>query len=252
MRLHDLTPARGSHRDRKRLGRGNATGQGTTAGKGTKGEKARSGGLKAGFRGMSSRNARLPKRRGFNNKFKEFYRAINVEQLGRFSSGTSISLDQLVEAGLVNKSEQRVKILGDGELGVALQIVGLKVSASARQKIEAAGGEVTDEARPFTPSATSKPAPVKASPPPTEPAAAPAAAAPVPEPAPEQEAKPAPRRRARASTPAPEAAAATEATSQVAPETDVATAGSSPDEIVGVEAKPKRTRAPRAKKVSAE
>ena len=71
MRLHDLKPAPGSHRDRKRLGRGNASGQGTTAGKGTKGEKARAGGFKAGFRGMSSRNFRLAKRRGFTNRLQD-------------------------------------------------------------------------------------------------------------------------------------------------------------------------------------
>jgi large subunit ribosomal protein L15 len=147
MRLHDLKPAVGSHRDRKRLGRGNASGQGTTAGKGTKGEKARSGGIKAGFRGMSSRNQRLAKRRGFTNIFKIDYEIVNVGKLKGLASGATIDPAFLKQAGLIDKGGPHVKLLGDGELepGQAFTIVGMKVSKSARAKIEAAGGVIAGE-----------------------------------------------------------------------------------------------------------
>src|SRR5438270_11443351 len=134
MRLHDLKPAAGSHRDRKRLGRGNASGQGKTAGKGTKGEKARSGGLKAGFRGMSSRNQRMAKRRGFNNRFKVEYHAINVEDLAGFESGATVTIETLRTAGLIKGKDTLPKILGDGDLAVALNVVDVKMSGSARKK----------------------------------------------------------------------------------------------------------------------
>lgn len=145
MRLHDLKPSPGSTKDRKRLGRGTGTGQGTTAGKGTKGEKARSGGLKAGFRGMSSRNARMPKRRGFNNRFKVYYQVVNVAQLARFEPGTTVDAGTLFEGGLISDVQKPVKILGNGELDRAINLVNLKLSGAARQKIEAAGGSVTEE-----------------------------------------------------------------------------------------------------------
>jgi large subunit ribosomal protein L15 len=142
MRLHDLKPAAGSHRDKKRLGRGNATGQGTTAGKGTKGEKARSGGLKAGFRGMSSRNFRLAKRRGFTNRFGVTYQPVNVSDLAAFEAGAKIDVAVLKAAGLVRGRDPHVKILGDGEIAIALVIDGIKTSAQARRKIEGAGGSI--------------------------------------------------------------------------------------------------------------
>lgn len=144
MRLQDLKPAPGSHRDRKRLGRGNASGQGTTAGKGTKGEKARAGGLKAGFRGMSSRNFRLAKRRGFTNRFKTHYEIVNLEKLSIFENGATIDAAALKDKGLIHGQDQLVKILGDGELAHGLSFVGVRVSTSARQKIEAAGGTITE------------------------------------------------------------------------------------------------------------
>ncbi|MGI8968380.1 MAG: 50S ribosomal protein L15 [Chloroflexota bacterium] len=143
MRLHDLKPAPGSFKTTKRLGRGSSSGQGTTAGKGTKGQKARAGGTKAGFRGMSSRNARLAHRRGFNNKFKVTYQPLNLARLARFESGAQVDVTSLVSAGLVHKNKGPVKILGDGDLTVALHLVGLKVSGSARTKIEGAGGTIT-------------------------------------------------------------------------------------------------------------
>lgn len=142
MRLHELKPAEGSHRDRKRLGRGNASGQGTTAGKGTKGEKARSGGLKAGFRGMSSRNQRMAKRRGFTNIFKTEYQIVNLDRLAPFANGT-VDAAALKAAGLVNHADRPIKILGGGEITVPVNVVDLTLSGSARQKIEAAGGTVS-------------------------------------------------------------------------------------------------------------
>ncbi len=146
MRLHDLQPSEGSHRDRKRLGRGNASGQGTTGGKGTKGQKARAGGQKAGFRGMSSRNFRLAKRRGFSNaRHTVRYDVVNLEKLVRFESGATIDLDQLTRVGLIDGRNSNVKILGDGEIAVPLNLVNVKVSAAARDKIEAAGGSVRQD-----------------------------------------------------------------------------------------------------------
>lgn len=145
MRLHDLKPAPGSTKDRKRLGRGNASGQGTTAGKGTKGQKARSGGTKAGFRGVSSRNQRMAKRRGFTNIFKTTYQVLNVGKLGRFESGATITPAALVAAGLINREDTPIKLLGNGDLTVALNVEGVELSQGARQKIEAAGGAVTSE-----------------------------------------------------------------------------------------------------------
>ena len=143
MRLHDLKPSPGAHRERKRLGRGNATGQGTTAGKGTKGEKARSGGLKAGFRGMSSRNQRIAKRRGFTNRFKTQYQIVKLSQLANLEAGTTVNPDTLKASGLIHEAETPVKVLANGEIAVALNLVDIKVTGSARQKIEAAGGSVT-------------------------------------------------------------------------------------------------------------
>ena len=143
MRLHDLRPAGGATHPRKRLGRGNATGQGTTAGKGTKGEKARSGGLKAGFRGMSSRNQRTAKRRGFTNTFRVQYDVVNLDRLSRFDAGTTVDIEALKGAGLIRGKASNVKVLGDGDLTGPIHLVGVKVSASARQKIEAAGGSVS-------------------------------------------------------------------------------------------------------------
>ena len=145
MRLHDLKPAPGATRERKRLGRGNATGQGTTAGKGTKGEKARSGGLKAGFRGMSSRNARTAKRRGFNNRFKTQYQIVNLAQLSAFAAGATVDAAALKEAGLIDKADQPVKILGNGDISASLTLVNVRTSAAARAKVEAAGGSVSEQ-----------------------------------------------------------------------------------------------------------
>lgn len=164
MRLHDLKPAPGSHRDRKRLGRGNATGQGTTAGKGTKGEKARSGGLKAGFRGMSSRNARMPKRRGFTNPNKVVFQVVNLSDLDALEAGQPVTAETLLAAGLVSSARRPVKILGKGDVTKAFTVQDIAMSASARSKIEGAGGTVS------APVVESEPASAAASAPETAPA----------------------------------------------------------------------------------
>jgi large subunit ribosomal protein L15 len=144
MRLHDLKPAPGANRDRKRLGRGNASGQGTTAGKGTKGEKARKGGIAAGFRGISSRNFRLAKRRGFNNRYKTHYEVVNLDKLSLFESGATVNPASLKAAGLVHGNDPLVKILGNGELANPLTFAGVRISASARAKIQNAGGTIEE------------------------------------------------------------------------------------------------------------
>ncbi|MGH2447872.1 MAG: 50S ribosomal protein L15 [Chloroflexota bacterium] len=148
MRLHELKPGQGSHRKRKRIGRGNASGSGTTAGKGTKGQKARSGGLKAGFRGMSSRNQRMGKKRGFTNVFKVQNQVVKLQSLETFDAGATVNPETLAAAGLVDKATGPVKILSGGELTKALNLEGVKLSRGAREQIEAAGGSVTETAQP--------------------------------------------------------------------------------------------------------
>jgi len=135
----------GATKQRKRLGRGPGSGNGTTAGKGTKGQNARSGGgVRPGFEGGQMPLYRRVARRGFSNYwFKKDYTAINLSSLEkRFSKGETVSLESLRERGLISASEKLVKILGNGEITKALVISGLKVSGSARAKIEAAGGSV--------------------------------------------------------------------------------------------------------------
>jgi len=171
MRLHDLKPAAGARKDRKRLGRGNASGQGTTAGKGTKGEKARAGGLKAGFRGMSSRNFRLAKRRGFTNRFKIEFQPVNLSRLSDVPSGTTIDVVWLKGQGLVRGHNPQVKILGDGDIQVPITVVGVKTSGVARQKIEAVGGAVIDTIEEAPASATVPEAQVPPEPAPAAPRA---------------------------------------------------------------------------------
>jgi len=141
MKLHDLKPAPGSHRTTKRLGRGPGSGKGKTAGKGMGGQKARSGpNPYRTFEGGQNRLVRrLPYLRGFKNKWRVEYQVINIGELSELPAGDTLSIAMLIEARRVNK-HQPVKILGDGELTNALTVEAHKFSASARQKIEAAGG----------------------------------------------------------------------------------------------------------------
>ena len=141
MKIHELKPAFGSNTAPKRLGRGIGSGLGKTSGKGHKGAKARSGGGKRpGFEGgQMPLTMRLPKR-GFTNKWATVLVAINVEQLNIFEDGTVVGPVELIQAGIIKKIEDGIKILGNGELNKKLTVQAMKFSATAKEKIEAAGG----------------------------------------------------------------------------------------------------------------
>jgi len=143
MRLHDLSPADGARKNRKRKGRGVGSGLGKTAGRGTKGHNARSGGgTRPGFEGgQMPLHRRLPKR-GFKNIFKTPVEVVNVRDLNRFESGSLVDQNMLTEAGLISRKAKQVKVLGQGNLNVALTLHVGSASKSAREKIEAAGGKV--------------------------------------------------------------------------------------------------------------
>lgn len=142
MKLHELSPAAGSTKERKRIGRGAGSGQGKTAGKGHKGQKARAGrGMRAGFEGgQMPLQRRLPKR-GFNNIFRKEIVAVNVADLeARFENGAVVDVESLKQVGLVKNQFDGIKILGNGELTKKLTVKADAFSESAKQKIEAAGG----------------------------------------------------------------------------------------------------------------
>ncbi|KRQ87280.1 50S ribosomal protein L15 [Caloramator mitchellensis] len=143
MKLHELRPAPGAKKEPKRVGRGTATGQGKTAGKGQKGQKSRTGGgVRPGFEGgQMPLHRRLPKR-GFTNIFAKEYAEVNIEALNRFEDGTVVTPELLLETRIINKVYDGVKVLGNGELKKALTVKAHKFSASATQKIEAAGGKI--------------------------------------------------------------------------------------------------------------
>ena len=143
LKLHDLRPAPGAHKAKQRLGRGEGS-KGKTAGRGTKGTKARYQ-VPVGFEGgQMPLQRRLPKLKGFSNAlFKTEYQVVNIGRLAElFPAATEVTPESLVANGAVRKGEL-VKVLGDGELSVALRVSAHRVSASARQKIESAGGTVT-------------------------------------------------------------------------------------------------------------
>ena len=142
MKLHDLAPAEGSNKDVKRIGRGHGSGQGKTAGKGHKGQNARSGGgVRPGFEGgQMPLYRRLPKR-GFKNIFAKQYVTINVEVLEKFENGTEVTAEALENAGIISKTMDGVKILGRGELTKKLDVKVAGYTASAKEKIEKAGGK---------------------------------------------------------------------------------------------------------------
>ena len=142
MKLHELSPAAGSTREVKRIGRGHGSGHGKTAGKGHKGQKARAGrGMQVGFEGgQMPLQRRIPKR-GFNNIFAKEIAAVNVSALNVFEDGTTVTIEALVNAGLVKKALDGVKVLGNGELSKKLTVQVNAYSESAKQKIEAAGGK---------------------------------------------------------------------------------------------------------------
>lgn len=141
--LSNLSPSPGSRKQRKRLGRGHGSGHGKTSGRGHKGFKSRSGsGIKPGFEGgQMPIQRRLPKR-GFNNIFRTEYAIVNVRDLQKMRSGSKVNLESLLKYGLIKASDTMVKILGDGELTKKFTVDVDKVSKSAQQKIESAGGSV--------------------------------------------------------------------------------------------------------------
>ena len=143
MKLHDLKPAEGATTARKRLGRGIGSGLGKTSGKGHKGAKARSGGGKRpGFEGgQMPLTMRLPKR-GFTNKWRVEYATVNVDRLNVFEDGAVVSPVELIQAGILKNVQDGVKILGNGEISRKLTVQANKFTASAKEKIEAAGGKV--------------------------------------------------------------------------------------------------------------
>ena len=143
MDISNLQPAPGSHRDRKRIGRGHGSGTGKTSGKGHKGQKARSGGsIKAGFEGgQMPLQRRLPKR-GFNPLSRKEYALVNLRDLELFEAGSVVDIEALGKAGLVGQLKDGIKILGDGDLSKALTVKAHKFSQSAQDKIVAAGGTV--------------------------------------------------------------------------------------------------------------
>jgi len=144
MRLGDLKPAKGSKRNRKRLGAGPGTGQGCTAGRGNNGQKSRSGGnVPAWFEGgQMPLQRRLPKR-GFHNRFRVERQVINVRDLERFDAGSEISPDVLLDSGMVNNLNRPIKLLGEGELTKSLKITVHACSKKAKEIVEKAGGEIT-------------------------------------------------------------------------------------------------------------
>lgn len=143
LKLHHLRPAPGAKTAKTRVGRGEAS-KGKTAGRGTKGTKARYQ-VPAGFEGgQTPIHMRLPKLKGFKNPFRVQYQVVNLDRIELlFPSGGSIDVDALVSNGAVRKG-QPVKVLGQGEISIAVQITADKFSASAKSKIEAAGGSVTE------------------------------------------------------------------------------------------------------------
>ncbi|WP_077532648.1 50S ribosomal protein L15 [Massiliimalia massiliensis] len=143
MKLHELSPAAGSTKDVKRIGRGHGSGNGKTAGKGHKGQKARSGGgVRPGFEGgQMPLQRRIPKR-GFNNIFAKQYVIINVSDLeAKFEDGAVIDTNAIVEAGLVKKTLDGIKVLGNGEVTKNFTVKAAAFSKSAVEKIEKAGGK---------------------------------------------------------------------------------------------------------------
>jgi len=143
MRLHELKPPAGATKDRKRLGRGTASGTGGTAGRGHKGLRSRSGGrVRPGYEGGQMPLQRRVPKRGFTNVFKKEYALINLRDLVRFESGSVIDPEGMSAAGLIKKPGDKVKLLGQGSLNRPLILKVHKVSVKARETVEAAGGKV--------------------------------------------------------------------------------------------------------------
>ena len=142
MNLHDLSPAEGSVKSNYRKGRGHGSGNGKTAGRGHKGQKARSGGgVRVGFEGGQMPLARRIPKRGFHNIFAKPLEIVNVSALNKFEDGATVNVCDLLEKGILSKCEYGVKILGNGSVSKKLTVRATAFSASAKEKIEAAGGK---------------------------------------------------------------------------------------------------------------
>ena len=147
MRQDNLSPSPGSKRARKRVGRGNASGHGTYSGRGSKGQKSRTGNRKVrpGFEGgQLPLIKRLPQKRGFFNIFRTEYSIVNLDKLNVFESGSEITPEKLLAAGLIKSLRQPIKILANGEVSQAFVVKVNKFSAAAKAKIEAAGGKAEE------------------------------------------------------------------------------------------------------------
>ena len=145
MKLHELSPAPGSARDNYRKGRGPGSGNGKTAGKGHKGQNARSGGgVRPGFEGGQLPLYRKLPKRGFNNKFAVNYAIVNVEDLNRYENGTTVDINTLLADRVIRKAYDGLKVLGNGELKKKLTVKAAVFSATAKEKITAAGGQAEE------------------------------------------------------------------------------------------------------------
>ncbi|RYM04837.1 50S ribosomal protein L15 [Sporolactobacillus sp. THM7-7] len=143
MKLHELKPAEGSRFKRKRVGRGYGSGLGKTSGRGQKGQKARSGGkVRPGFEGGQIPLLQTLPKRGFNNPTRKVYSIVNLDKLNRFENGTEVTPKLLLETRIIRKLNDGVKILGKGKLETKLTVKAQKFSASAKEAIEAAGGNI--------------------------------------------------------------------------------------------------------------
>ena len=142
MKLHELAPSPGSHKNRKRVGRGPGSGHGKTSTRGQKGQRARTSvNVPKAFEGGQTRlTMRIPKWRGFNNKWKKTYAVLNLTRLNRFEAGSDVTPELLVESGMVKDVDAGIKVLGSGDLTRKLTIHAHRFSAEAKRKIEAAGG----------------------------------------------------------------------------------------------------------------
>ena len=147
MMEHQVAAPRGARRSRKRVGRGDAAGGGSYAGRGMKGQKSRSGpGVRPGFEGGQMPLIKgLPMKRGFNNRYKTYYALVNLDTLQeRFDAGARVTPETLHQLGIVRRTRLPLKVVGNGELSQAITVAAHKFTASARAKIEAAGGTVEE------------------------------------------------------------------------------------------------------------
>ncbi|WP_054950985.1 50S ribosomal protein L15 [Numidum massiliense] len=141
MKLHELKPAPGAKKTRKRVGRGIGSGHGKTSGRGQKGQNARSGGgVRPGFEGGQNPLIRRLPKRGFTNRNRKEYAIINLDELSRFEEGSEVTPELLLEQKVVKNLKDGLKVLGDGDLNIKLTVKAHKFSKSAAEKIQEAGG----------------------------------------------------------------------------------------------------------------